>query len=129
MVHSPYEADNIFAKILRGDITPSIRYQDNTVIAFDDISPVAPIHVLVIPRGEYTDVGDFCLRSPASVRDHFFTSLQHIAEDVLQLREGGYRIIMNTGKNATQTVFHFHAHIVGGRPLGGLVPDNASQVT
>lgn len=122
---SGYDSGNIFAKILRGDIPAKKRFENDGVIAFDDVSPAAPVHVLVIPKGEYTDFGDFCAKAGEERVAAFFAAVREIAENVLGLRENGYRLIMNTGADASQTVFHFHAHILAGRPLGALVPGDA----
>lgn len=121
---SVYDHDNIFAKMLRGDIAPSVRYEDERVLAFDDISPATPVHVLVIPRGMYTDIGHFSASATSADIGDFFKAVTHVAEQVLLLRAGGYRIIMNTGAHASQTVQHMHAHILGGRDLGGLLPED-----
>lgn len=113
-----YNDQNIFAKILRGEIPCDAVYEDDHVLAFNDISPAAPTHVLVIPKGEYVSFDDFAKNGDAQA---FFTSVQHIAENVLNLSQSGYRLITNHGADANQTVPHFHVHILGGAALGGLL--------
>ena len=122
-----YDKDNIFAKILRGEIPSDVVYEDDNVLAFNDITPAAPVHVLVIPKGEYISFDDFAKKADAATVDTFFKTVQHIAEDVLNVVEDGYRIVMNHGKNSSQAVFHFHIHIIGGRPLGGVVPGDVEN--
>lgn len=119
-----YDPSNIFAKILRGEIPSKKVYEDENVLAFEDISPAAPVHVLVLPKGEYISFDDFVSKAPTETVGAFFLTIKAIANK-LGLQEGGYRIIMNHGKNASQSVPHFHAHILGGRPLGGLLPGDA----
>lgn len=119
-----YDPNNIFAKILRGEIPSKKIFEDENVLAFEDIAPAAPVHVLVLPKGEYISFDDFVVKAPADKVSVFFATLKKIA-DKLGLKEGGYRIIMNHGKNASQSVPHFHAHILGGKPLGGLLPGDA----
>lgn len=115
-----YDNDNIFAKIILGEIPCDEVYQDENVLAFNDISPAAPIHVLVIPKGRYQSFDDFISNANSDIITNFFATVKKIATN-LGLVESGYRIITNHGKNASQTVPHFHVHILGGKPLGGLI--------
>ena len=96
-------------------------YENEEVLAFNDINPVAPIHVIVIPKGEYISFNDFCLNADRDIVAGFFQTVQKIAEE-LNIVNSGYRIIMNHGNDASQSVAHFHVHIIGGKALGGLVP-------
>lgn len=123
MTRPAYNSNNIFAKVLRDEIPSQRYYEDDYLIAIQDIEPAAPNHVLVLPRGEYVSYEDFCEHAPAEEIAHFFKTVRHIASDVLKL-EGGYRLITNIGANASQTVPHFHVHILGGKHLGGLVPSD-----
>lgn len=116
-----YDKNNIFAKILRGEIPCKKVYEDGFVLAFEDIAPKAPVHVLVVPKGEYVSFDDFAAKASSDAIQGFFFAVQKVAAQ-LKLREGGYRLISNHGANAGQEVPHFHVHILGGRPLGGLVP-------
>lgn len=120
-----YDTDNIFAKILRGEIPNEPVYEDEAVMAFRDIAPAAPTHVLVIPKGEYVSFDDFAQKAGMGAVAGFFAKVQHVASEVLGLGENGYRLITNHGPEANQTVPHFHVHILGGKPLGGLLPDDA----
>jgi diadenosine tetraphosphate (Ap4A) HIT family hydrolase len=115
-----YDKNNIFAKIIRGEISCNKVFEDDEILAFEDISKAAPIHVLVIPKGEYKDFAEFNEKSGAVNIAHFFSSIAKIAKK-LGLEEEGYRIISNLGKNANQTVSHFHIHILGGENLGPLI--------
>ncbi len=115
-----YDTDNIFAKILRGEIPADTVFEDDAVLAFHDIAPAAPVHVLVIPKGEYSSFDDFAANAPAKQVAHFFATVQHVAQKVLGLSENGYRLITNHAQHGGQTVPHFHVHILGGKALGGL---------
>lgn len=119
-----YDKDNIFAKIIRGEIHSDKVYEDDKVVAFKDLHPAAPIHVLVIPKGEYISFNDFAVKAGAEEVKSFFSAVQKIAEQQ-GLDESGYRLITNHGPDASQTVHHFHVHVIGGRSLGGLVSGDA----
>lgn len=116
----PYDSNNIFAKILRGDMQTEKVFENDVALAIYDISPAAPVHVLVLPKGEFTSFDDFVQSAPAEMQAGFFAAVQQVASQ-LGLVEEGYRLIANHGANASQTVPHFHMHILGGRPLGGLL--------
>ena len=118
-----YDKNNIFAKILRKEIPCEVIFEDEQVLAFHDINPAAPIHIIVIPKGEYVSFDDFSQKASDKKISHFFKAVQKIADN-LDVVESGYRVIMNHGQNASQTVFHFHVHILSGRPLGGLIPSD-----
>lgn len=115
-----YDANNIFARILRGELPCKKIYEDEFALAFEDIKPEAPKHVLVVPKGEYASFHDFALAPAAEVKG-FFAAVQKTAEKI-GLEESGYRLISNHGRDAAQAVPHFHVHILGGRPLGPLLP-------
>lgn len=111
-----YDKNNIFAKIIRGEIPCKKVIENDFCVAFYDIAPKAPVHVLVVPKGDYISFDDFATAATPEFMNGFFKSVKEVANK-LGLKEGGYRIISNHGKNATQTVFHFHVHIMGGAPL------------
>lgn len=115
-----YDTNNIFAKILRGEIPCNKVYEDDFSLAFHDINPQAPTHVLVIPKGEYVSMADFTANAPADLIAGFFRAVGKVADD-LGLVEPGYRILANAGTNAHQEVPHLHIHIFGGRPLGPML--------
>lgn len=115
-----YNKDNIFAKIIRGEIPANKVYEDEKVLAFHDISKAAPTHVLVIPKGEYVDFIDFTSKANAEEILHFFKKLNEIAK-MLEADKSGFRLISNIGSNAHQTVPHFHMHILAGKKLGPLL--------
>lgn len=118
-----YDSANIFAKILRDEIPSNRVYEDEHVVAFHDVSPAAPVHVLVIPRGEYVSFEDFSANASTDTVTHFFQTVRHIAADVLKLGNG-YRLITNIGEDGSQSVPHFHVHILAGKQLGGLLADD-----
>lgn len=115
-----YDKNNIFAKIIRGEISATKVYEDEKVLAFNDISKAAPTHVLVIPKGEYVNFSDFVTRENPAEISYFFKKVSEIAEQLVG-DKSGFRIITNTGSNAHQTVPHFHIHILAGRKLGPLL--------
>ncbi len=107
--------DTIFDKILAGEIPADTVFENDHVIAFRDISPQAPEHVLVVPRNRMTSIAEAPDHDPA-VLGHFLQGIALTAER-LGLEEGGYRVVFNTGRDAQQTVAYIHAHILGGRKL------------
>lgn len=111
-----YDANNVFAKILRGEIPCKKIYEDENVLAFYDINPKAKIHALVITKGMYVNFQDFVEHSSNKEITDFFRAILHVA-NLLGLKQDGYRLVMNTGKNAGQEVPHLHAHILGGELL------------
>ena len=118
-----YDKNNIFAKILRGEIPNKTVFEDADVLAFHDISAAAPVHVLVVPKGEYVSFHDFMAKACAEEVAGFFSRVRMVAEK-LGLTQDGYRLIMNHGFNGSQSVPHFHVHILGGKQLGGLLADD-----
>ena len=116
-----YDRDNIFARILRGEIPCNRVYEDAHVLAFHDISPQSPTHVLVIPKGEYVSFDDFSQNASAEEITALVRAIGHIAREQ-GVAESGYRILTNTGAAAHQEVPHFHVHLFGGRDLGGMLP-------
>ena len=117
----PYDTQNIFARILRGEIPCRKVYEDAHVLAFHDINPQAPTHVLVVPKGDYCSFADFSATASEAEIAGFFRSVGKIARD-MGLEEPGYRLLANTGEHAGQEVPHFHVHLFAGRPLGRMIP-------
>ena len=115
-----YHNDNIFAKILRGEIPCEKVYEDDHALAFNDINPQAPIHVLVIPKGAYVSMNDFSATATAEEITGFFQAVGTVAKQ-LGLTEPGYRILANHGPDGHQEVPHFHVHIFGGKQLGPML--------
>jgi histidine triad (HIT) family protein len=116
----PYDEENIFARILRGEIPSSKVYEDDYSLAFNDINPLAPVHVLVVPKGPYVSWDDFSSNAPDAQIAGFVRAVGKIARDA-GLVEKGYRILANVGPNSGQEVPHLHVHIFGGRPLGPML--------
>ncbi|MBI1953970.1 MAG: HIT domain-containing protein [Proteobacteria bacterium] len=115
-----YDENNVFAKIIRGEIPCSMVYEDDYVVAFHDINPSAPVHILVAPKGRYVSFDDFIQHAPGDFVIRFFKAIRHVA-NTQNLCESGYRIISNHGKDAFQTVHHFHVHILGKCAMGSHV--------
>ena len=115
-----YDLNNVFAKILRGEIPCKRVYENEHALAFHDINPLAPVHVLVIPKGEYASMDDFTRKAPDETIAGFFRAVGEVARG-LGLAESGYRFLANTGAHGRQEVAHFHVHIFGGAPLGRML--------
>ncbi len=115
-----YDDQNIFAKILRGEIPCDKVYEDDHALAFNDINPQAPHHVLVIPKGPYVSADDFTEKASDAEIAGFMRAVGTVARQ-RGLTDPGYRILANHGRNAGQEVPHFHIHIFGGRPLGPML--------
>ena len=118
-----YDDQNIFAKILRGDISCEEVYRDEYALAFKDIAPQAPVHILVIPTGRYVDIYDFNSNASAEELSGFYKAVARVAENA-GLVENGFRTIANTGIHGGQEVPHFHVHLLGGKPIGRMVAQN-----
>lgn len=117
----PYDSQNIFARILRGEIPCKKVYEDAFALAFHDISPQAPTHVLVVPKGPYCSLADFSAEASEAEIAGFIRAVGKVAKD-LGLEASGYRLLSNTGAHSGQEVPHFHVHLFGGRPLGRMLP-------
>ena len=116
----PYDDQNIFAKILRGEISNRTVYENEWALAFHDINPQAPVHVLVIPKGDYVSWDDFSACGTEAEIAGFVRAVGTVARD-LGLVEPGYRLLANVGQHGHQEVPHFHVHLFGGRPLGPML--------
>jgi len=115
-----YDDDNIFAKILRGEVPCNKVFEDDHVLAFCDITPQRPVHVLVIPKGRYVSLDDFTASASDAEVTALFRAVGQIARD-LGVDQSGYRIISNTGAHGHQEVAHLHIHIAGGAPAGPML--------
>ncbi|WCM27586.1 histidine triad nucleotide-binding protein [Sphingomonas sp. QA11] len=116
----PYDDQNIFAKILRGEIPSSRVYEDEFAIAFHDINPQAPTHILVIPRGPYVSWDDFSARGSDAEIAGFVRAVGTVARDAGMVAPG-YRLLANTGQHSGQEVPHLHVHVFAGAPLGPML--------
>ena len=116
----PYDNNNIFAKILRGELPTKKVYEDEWALAFHDINPLAPVHILVIPKGPYVSWDDFSANGSDDEIAGFVRAVGKVARDH-QLVVQGYRLLANTGKRAGQEVPHLHVHVFGGQPLGPML--------
>lgn len=114
-----YDPNNIFARILRGEIPCKKLHETAHSLAFHDIMPKAPVHVLVIPKGAYRDMDDFAARATAEEMQDYFRAIGETAK--MAGLDGGYRLISNCGVNSGQEVPHLHVHLLGGRAMGPMV--------
>ena len=112
----PYDDQNIFARLLRGEIPSRRVYEDEWAVAFHDIAPQATLHVLIVPRGRYVSLADFTKEGSDAEIAGFFRAVGIVARQ-LGLEEQGYRILANMGAHGGQEVPHFHAHLFGGQAL------------
>ena len=115
-----YDVENIFAKILRGEIPCDKVYEDEHALAFRDINPQTPTHVLVIPKGPYVSSDDFTANASDAELAGFLRAVGHVAREA-GLAEPGYRFLANHGGDAHQEVPHFHVHVFGGKDLGRMI--------
>jgi len=113
----PYDDGNIFARILRGELPCKKVYEDDHILAFHDINPLAPLHILVIPKGPYVSWDDFSAKASDTEISAFVRGVGKVARDN-GLVEPGYRLLANTGRNGGQEVPHLHVHIFAGKRLG-----------
>jgi len=116
----PYDDTNIFARILRGEISNKTVYEDEWALAFHDINPAAPVHVLVIPKGPYVSWDDFSARASQAEIAGFVRAVGHVAREQ-GLVAPGYRLLANVGGHGGQEVPHLHVHLFGGQPLGPML--------
>ena len=116
----PYDESNIFARILRGEIPSKKVYEDEHALAFHDINPLAPTHILVIPKGPYVSWDDFSATASDEEIAGFVRAVGKVAREA-GLVDKGYRLLANTGLNAGQEVPHLHVHVFAGRPLGPML--------
>ncbi len=116
----PYDDSNIFARILRGEIPSRRVFEDEWAVAFHDIAPKAPVHVLVLPRGRYVSLADFSAHASDAEIAGFWRAVGRVARE-LGMEEAGYRALANMGEHAGQEVPHFHVHLFAGRPLGPML--------
>ena len=116
----PYDDSNIFARILRGELPCNKVFEDEHALAFHDINPAAPVHILVIPKGPYVSWDDFSGRGTAEEISGFVRAVGRIAREQ-GLVEPGYRLLANVGMASGQEVPHLHVHLFGGRALGPML--------
>src|SRR5687768_4002073 len=116
----PYDDNNVFAKILRGELPCKKVHEDEHSLAFHDINPLAPVHILVIPKGRYVSWDDFSVRASEAEIAGFVRAVGKVARDAGMVVQG-YRLLSNVGKRSGQEVAHLHVHIFGGQPLGRML--------
>lgn len=117
-----YDDQNVFARILRGEIPSKVIYEDEYSFAFHDINPQAPIHILIIPKGPYVSWDDFSAKASAEEIAGFVRAIGHVARSH-DLVEPGYRLLANIGRNGHQEVPHLHVHLFGGKALGAMLSE------
>jgi histidine triad (HIT) family protein len=116
----PYDETNVFARILRGELPCRRVYEDEHALAFHDINPLAPVHILVIPKGPYVSWDDFSAKAPPEEIAGFVRAVGKVARDAGLVTQG-YRLLANTGQRGGQEVPHLHVHVFGGQPLGPML--------
>ena len=116
----PYDPSNIFAKILRGEIPSKTVYEDEFALAFHDINPQAPAHILVIPKGPYVSWDDFSAKAPEAEIAGFVRAVGHVARENNMVAPG-YRLLANVGQHGGQEVPPLHVHLFAGQPLGPML--------
>lgn len=114
---APFDPSCLFCKIAAGEIPATIVHESETTVAFRDLNPQAPTHVLVIPRSHYPNAAALADGEPATAADLFDAAAVIAAQEGLDGADGGYRMVLNTGPAAHQTVFHAHLHLLGGRQM------------
>ncbi len=114
-----YDPSNVFARILRGEIPAKVAFENEHALAFHDVRPQAPVHVLVIPKGPYVSLDHFAAEATAVEQAGFLAAVAEVCR--MSELEPGFRCIANTRQNGGQEVPHFHVHIVGGAPLGPML--------
>lgn len=117
---SAYDPNNVFARILRGEIPCKKVFESPHSLAFLDIAPQAPVHILVIPKGPYIDATAFGAEATPAEHADFCAAIAHIVQQE-NLASAGYRLIANTGPDGGQEVPHYHVHILGGKAIGPMV--------
>jgi len=115
-----YDTNNIFARIIRGEIPVTKVYEDDYAVAFPDINPQAPTHVLIVPKGQFVSQDDFSKKGTDAEIAGFWRAVGAVARK-LKVEKTGYRILANSGPDAHQEVMHFHVHLFAGRKLGPLL--------
>ena len=116
----PYDESNVFARILRGELPCRKAYEDEHALAFHDINPAAPVHILVIPKGRWVSWDDFAANAADAEIAGFVRAVGRVAREQ-GLVAPGYRLLANVGANGGQEVPHLHVHLFGGRPLGPML--------
>jgi histidine triad (HIT) family protein len=115
-----YDTNNVFARILRGELPCKKVYESKHALAFHDINPAAPVHILVIPKGAYVTLDELTTRGSAEEIVDFLRAIGEVAK-LAGVTQSGYRILANNGADANQEVQHLHVHVFAGRPLGPML--------
>lgn len=110
--------DCVFCKIAKGEIPSTVVYEDDRVLAFEDLNPQMPVHTLIVPKEHFANIGDDL---PDDLMGYLFNTVKKVA-DIKGIADTGYRVIVNTGSDAQQTVHHLHVHVLGGAPMNSGSP-------
>ncbi len=115
-----YDKNNIFAKILRKEANADIVFENKYILCFKDIFPKAPIHILIVPKGQFKDIFDFSINANSEEKRAIFDGIAKVIK-MFNLEAEGCRIISNFGKNGRQEVLHLHFHLLGGKDIGAMI--------
>ena len=120
MTNIKYDNENIFAKILRKEVKANIVYESKYILCFKDIFPKAPVHVLIIPKGQFKDIFDFSINANSEEKKAIYEGFAKVIK-IFDLELDGCRIISNFGKHGRQEVPHLHFHLLGGKDIGSMI--------
>ena len=120
MTKATYDKNNIFAKIIRKDSKANIVFENKYVLCFKDIFPKAPVHVLIIPKGQFKDIYDFSINASSEEKKAIYDGIAKVIK-IFDLETDGCRVITNFGQNGRQEVPHLHFHLLGGRDIGSML--------
>ena len=120
MKNIKYDNQNIFAKILRKEANANIVFENKYILCFKDILPKAPVHVLIIPKGQFKDIYDFSINASSEEKKAIYDGIARVIK-IFDLETDGCRVITNFGQNGRQEVPHLHFHLLGGRDIGSML--------
>ena len=120
MKNIKYDNQNIFAKILRKEANANIVFENKHILCFKDILPKAPVHVLIIPKGQFKDIYDFSINASSEEKKAIYDGIARVIK-IFDLETDGCRVITNFGKNGRQEVPHLHFHLLGGKDIGSML--------
>ena len=120
MTKASYDKNNIFAKIIRKEAEANIVFENKYILCFKDIFPKAPVHILIIPKGQFKDIFDFSINATSEEKKAIYDGFARVI-NIFDLKSDGCRIISNFGNNGRQEVPHLHFHLLGGKDIGPMI--------